>query len=103
MGDHSAEAFVQDVDTLFKAGTVTGLTDGQLLERFAAGPGEAARVAFEAIVWRHGPMVRGVSRRVLGDAHAAEDIVQATFLVLAFRAGSIRRRESLGPWLHGVA
>src|SRR5262249_48779296 len=77
-----------------------GLTDRQLLEHFA-GQGEEA--AFAALVERHGPMVLGVCRRLLGNLHDAEDAFQATFLVLARRAGSIHRRESLGGWLYVVA
>ena len=96
---------------LFGAGSGVGLTDGQLLERFAAAArrGEAAAVeaeaAFEMILARHGSTVWSVSRQVLGDGHAAEDAFQATFLVLVRRAGSLRLRDgrSLGAWLHGVA
>jgi RNA polymerase sigma factor (sigma-70 family) len=77
-----------------------GLSDGQLLDCFVARR-EAA--AFAALVRRHGPMVLGVCRRVLGDWHAAEDAFQATFLVLVRKADSIRPRERVGPWLHGVA
>ncbi len=88
---------------LFDAGTVAGLTDGELLERFSAGRGEAAELAFTALVARHGPMVLCVSRNVLRDAHDAEDAFQATFLVLARTAGSVRRRNALGPYLHGIA
>jgi len=74
--------------------------DRDLLERFVtAGDG----AAFAALVQRHGPMVLGVCRRLLNDAHEAEDAFQATFLVLVYKARSIGRPESLGPWLHGVA
>jgi RNA polymerase sigma factor (sigma-70 family) len=77
-----------------------GLPDGELLARFASQRDESA---FAALVRRHGPMVLGVCRRVLGDWHAAEDCLQDTFLVLARKAGSLQRPEALGPWLHGVA
>src|SRR5215468_3522399 len=76
------------------------LTDGQLLERFLAQREEAA---FEALVRRHGPMVLGVCRRVLHNAHDAEDAFQATFLVLVRKARSLLPREVVGNWLYGVA
>jgi RNA polymerase sigma factor (sigma-70 family) len=75
-------------------------TDGCLLEQFITQRDEGA---FALLVERHGTMVLRVCRRVLGDAHEAEDAFQATFLVLALRAGAVRRRESLGSWLYGVA
>src|SRR5205807_7999738 len=62
-----------------------------------------AEAAFTALVRRHGPMVLGVGRRVLDDRHAAEDVFQATFLLLARKAGTLRQPERLGPWLYGVA
>src|SRR5262245_36773723 len=77
-----------------------GVTDSQLLDRFLSQRDEAA---FELLVWRHGPMVLGVCRRVLQDAHDAEDAFQATFLTLARKGGSIGRRESLAGWLYTVA
>jgi RNA polymerase sigma-70 factor (ECF subfamily) len=75
-------------------------TDQELLERFATSHEEAI---FEALMQRHGPMVMGVSQRVLSHEQDAEDVFQATFLVLARKAKSIRKRASLGSWLYGVA
>jgi RNA polymerase sigma factor (sigma-70 family) len=102
MDERSRARVACELSTLFRAGSVAGLTDAQLLDRFAAGGGEG-EAAFAGIVRRHGPMVLGVCRRALGDVHSAEDAFQATFLVLALRAQAISRRNSLGPWLHVVA
>src|SRR5262245_35344442 len=76
------------------------LTDGQLLECFLSRHEPAA---LEALVRRHGPMVWGVCRRVLGTHHDAEDAFQATFLVLVRKAASVHPRSQVGPWLYGVA
>jgi RNA polymerase sigma factor (sigma-70 family) len=74
--------------------------DGELVRRFAADRDEAA---FTALVRRHGPMVWGVCSRLACHPNDAEDAFQATFLILARKAGSLRNPESLGPWLFGVA
>jgi RNA polymerase sigma factor (sigma-70 family) len=79
---------------------VADLTDGQLMGSFLSRQDEAA---FEALVRRHGPMVLGVCRRVVGNLHDAEDAFQATFLVLACKAAAVVPRDAVGNWLYGVA
>jgi RNA polymerase sigma factor (sigma-70 family) len=81
-------------------GKVRELPDQDLLQRFHARQDHAA---FQSLLRRHGPMVLDVCRGVLGDGPDAEDAFQATFLILAQKAGSIRKGPSLGSWLHGVA
>jgi RNA polymerase sigma factor (sigma-70 family) len=75
-------------------------SDEQLLADFLARRGDEA---FAALIGRHGPMVLNVCRRILHDAHAAEDVFQATFLVLANRAAALHRPAALAGFLHGVA
>jgi RNA polymerase sigma factor (sigma-70 family) len=75
-------------------------SDRQLLDKFVSGRDESA---FSALISRHGPMVLRVCRRVLHNEQDAEDAFQATFLVLARNSASIRQREALVGWLHGVA
>jgi RNA polymerase sigma factor (sigma-70 family) len=82
------------------AASAVAAPDADLLGRFARHRDEEA---FAALVARHGPMVLSACRRVLGDAHAAEDAFQATFLVLARKADSLRRPAALAGWLYGVA
>ncbi|MGO9921078.1 MAG: sigma-70 family RNA polymerase sigma factor [Isosphaeraceae bacterium] len=91
------------IGALFRDGSATGMSDEQLLERFVSQRGAAAEHAFEALVQRHGRMVMGVCRSVVLDLHDAEDAFQATFLILARKASSLREPALLGPWLHGVA
>src|SRR5262249_57987084 len=78
-----------------RLGVVANLSDAQLLDYFLARKGEVAQAAFEALVVRHGPMVLDVCQSMLRDLHDAQDAFQATFLVLAARAGSIRQPEPI--------
>src|SRR5258708_88027 len=84
--------------SLFGAGSLAGVSECRLLERFVAEQDEAA---FEAILSRHGPMVLGVCRRALDDPCDVEDAFQATFLVLVKKAGTLRDRDLLANWLYG--
>ena len=93
----------QSFRSLFSDGVSTGLTDRELLERFAASRDSAGELAFATLVARHGPMVLSVCRRMLRDPHESEDAFQATFLVLVRKRSGIRIDASLGPWLYGVS
>src|SRR5215471_5765577 len=91
MGNTMTTSVARQIESLFGGGSVAGLSDRQLIERFIAGRDSlAAEVAFAALVTRHGPMVLGVCRHLLGDHQHAEDAFQAVFLVLARRARSVR-------------
>jgi RNA polymerase sigma factor (sigma-70 family) len=79
---------------------LTQETDEGLLARFLSQHDEPA---FGILAKRHGPMILALCRRVLGDHHLAEDATQATFLVLARKAKSIKRPSHLANWLFGVA
>jgi RNA polymerase sigma factor (sigma-70 family) len=103
MARSASTSLVRHFETLWGDGTVVGLTDRQLLERFNAGRDPAAEAAFAALVRRHGPMVLGLCRQVLRDPHHAEDAFQAVFLVLARRAPSIHKPDLLANWLYGVS
>src|SRR5262245_54418679 len=91
---------LRGIQGLLEAGTVAGLTDGQVLDRYLARRDESA---FAALVMRHGPMVLGICHSILRGAPEVEDAFQATFLVLIRKAGTIRGRDAVGGWLHRVA
>jgi RNA polymerase sigma factor (sigma-70 family) len=91
---------LRHIQRLFAEGSFTGLSDTQLLSRFALRRDEAA---FAALVARHGPMVLTVCKGLLRDPSDADDAFQATFLVLARKAGAAWAEGQLGGWLHKVA
>jgi len=93
-------AVLHQFERLFNHGTVAGLSEAELLERFVTHHDD---VAFEALMTRHGPMVLGVCRQLLHDPNDVDDAFQATFLVLVRKAGTLRRCDLLGNWLYGVA
>jgi RNA polymerase sigma factor (sigma-70 family) len=98
----TTSALSDQLASLFAAGTCAGLTDGELLERFRASRDEAGERAFEALATRYGPMVLEICRHFVKNPTDVHDAFQAVCLVLARRAGAIRRSESLGSWLYGV-
>ena len=96
-------ALLRDIETLFDAGTAAGLTDRQLLERLGSRLDSASDAAIEVLILRHGPMVLRVCRNLLREESDASDAFQATFLILMRKRESLRRLESVGGWLYGVA
>ncbi len=94
------DLLLRHIRKLVAARSMSKAADHELLDRFVR---RKDQEAFEVLLQRHGPMVWHVCRRVLSDWHSAEDAFQAAFLVLARRAATIRRREALAAWLHGVA
>ena len=99
----SARPVGRQLDVLWTSGTLTGLSDAQLVGRFTGVRDATAELAFRELMNRHGPMVMGVCRQILRRPHDADDAFQATFLVLVRKARSIRVGESLAPWLYAVA
>jgi RNA polymerase sigma factor (sigma-70 family) len=93
-------AAMRHIHRLFGEGTLAGVSDARLLDRYAA---QRDETAFAALVQRHGRMVMAVCLGVLDDTNDADDAFQATFLLLARKAGSIWVSDSLGGWLHRVA
>src|SRR4051794_28040323 len=100
MSDRRLARAVRQLRRLVRPPAAAPADDRALLAAFAASRDEGA---FAELVRRHGPLVRGVCRRVLGDADAADDVFQATFLVLARKAGAVRWWPAVGPWLYAVA
>jgi RNA polymerase sigma factor (sigma-70 family) len=100
MGNAASDPILQVLQRVVEDQRVAELPDQELLERFTAGRDQAA---FLTLLRRHGPMVLSVCRALLPHEADAEDAFQATFLVLAHKAGSIRLTSALGCWLHGVA
>jgi HlyD family secretion protein len=101
MAGGSSVTVLRDIQTLFDVGTAGGLSDRQLLDRFLNG--RDAEASFEVLVLRHGPMVLRVCQNLLDDPNDAHDAFQATFLILVRRCRSMKRIESVGGWLYGVA
>ncbi|HLJ93822.1 MAG TPA: RNA polymerase sigma factor, partial [Gemmataceae bacterium] len=100
MAKGQLDAVLGHIRRLAAVNKASDLTDCQLLAEFST---HQDQTAFTALVRRHGPMVLGICRHVLHHLQDAEDAFQATFLVLARNAGSIRKPEALASWLHGVA
>ena len=96
---HGLQNLIDRTRLLAGLSKARGLSDRQLLEQFAGGD----EAAFTAVVDRYGGLVMGVCRRVLQHTQDAEDAFQATFMVLARKAGKIAWHDSVANWLHGVA
>ena len=96
MADVSLGTVLRHVRMLAAAQGGEGRSDSELLEAFLS---RQDQMAFAALVQRHGPMVLNVCRRVLRQRHDAEDAFQATFLILARKAATVRKRPALGSWL----
>jgi RNA polymerase sigma factor (sigma-70 family) len=99
MGQPTLSNLLRHLNRLLDDRKADGLTDADLLARFADNRDEAA---FEVLVWRHGPMVHGLCRRLLRRREDADDAFQAAFLILVRKARSISKRVSLGSWLYKV-
>lgn len=82
-------AVTRHLRSLVETNGLADAADADLLDRFADRSDEAA---FAALLRRHGPMVLAVGRRILAREHDVEDVFQATFLLLARQARSIRQR-----------
>src|SRR5262249_37401354 len=100
MSNDAVNGILTQIHRESAAGDGAARTDGELLGAFIERRDESA---FESLVRRHGSMVFGVCRRILGHQQDAEDAFQATFVVLARKAPSVVPRDVVGNWLYGVA
>lgn len=100
MANEALRTFLRHLSRVADLQGIDRPADAELLERFAVARDQAA---FEVLVWRHGPMVLNLCRRVLRHEYDVEDTFQATFLTLVRKAGSIAKREAVGSWLYKVA
>jgi RNA polymerase sigma factor (sigma-70 family) len=100
MATGQLSTFIRQLRFMVSTQETLTVTDAQLLERFIE---DRDQVAFEVLMWRHGPMVLGVCRRLLAQIQDVEDAFQATFLALVRRGNTIGKRESVGSWLYKVA
>lgn len=101
MSQRGIAASWRQVRQLFEQGSAGRISDAELVSRLSND--EARSEAITALVERHGPMVLGVCRRSLVDAHDVADAFQSTFLILLQKPGTVNLHGTLGPWLHGVA
>jgi RNA polymerase sigma factor (sigma-70 family) len=100
MATPALAAVLRHLHRISRPRTAAEPTDPQLLQQFVSRHDDEA---FAALLRRHGPMVLGVCRRLLHEAHDVEDAFQATFLVLVRKAGALDHPELVGNWLYGVA
>src|SRR5260370_26089868 len=100
MAGEPMSALLHHLHKVLNTETARQLSDDEALQRFTAQQDESA---FAALMQRHGPLVLSVCRHFLRHEQDAEDAFQATFLVLARQAGTIRKERSVANWLYGVA
>ncbi|HEY7154760.1 MAG TPA: sigma-70 family RNA polymerase sigma factor [Gemmataceae bacterium] len=100
MAGTSLHAVIEHIRRLHSVADAAQRSDRELLRSFVTNNDQDA---FAVVVTRHAPLVWGVCRRILGHRQDAEDAFQATFLILARRAGSTRWQASVGGWLYTVA
>jgi RNA polymerase sigma factor (sigma-70 family) len=100
MAAGEANSLLRHLRRLAGTAEAQGASDRALIESFVSDRDDAA---FATLFRRHGPMVLSLCRRVLRNEEEADDAFQATFLVLARKAHSLRSRDTVSSWLYGVA